>query len=225
MSIRQVPAERPGDADILASLQGLYPIPSGSIIELVPRQRVMDLIEKRQQTGEGDVGPLLKALEFDGEAAFRKGYSQMSSCKLNLRTSTIFMLLRAMSETGESRNEVLRRILAPRWRRPWTGTADSVDEGKAYLLRYSLNNWIGMHRSTGDFVEPGDERCGDGDAGLSHLTCMEGEGLPPELNKTSRYFLKNLFRLNNLHGENEFSPSSGGGGGLLGGDLPGPGHL
>jgi hypothetical protein len=204
MSIRQVPAERPGDADILASLQGLYPVPSGSIIELVPRHRVMDLISELHQTGEGDVGPLLKALEFDGEAAFRNGYSQMSSCKLSFRTSTIFMMLRAMSETGESRSEVLRRALVPAVEEALERIVDSMDEGRAHLLRYSLDNWKGLRRSTGDLIEPGDERCGDGGAGLSHRTCMEGESLPPELNKTSRYFLKNLFRLNNLHDENDF---------------------
>jgi hypothetical protein len=33
---------------------------------------------------------------------------------------------------------------------------------------------------------------------------MDNERLPPDLKKYSRYFLKNLFRLNNIHGRNEF---------------------
>ena len=69
MSIRRVPADRPGDAEMLASLQGLYPVRSGDVIELVPRGQVMDLIEERRRTGEGDVDTLIKVLEFDGEVA------------------------------------------------------------------------------------------------------------------------------------------------------------
>ncbi len=204
MSIRQVPADRPGDAEILASLQGFCPVPSGSIIELLPRRRVMDLVEKRRRSGEGDVEVLLKALDFDGEAVFQKGYSLISSCRLSLRTSTIFMLLRAMSESGESRNDVLRRVLVPAVEEALERTVDSMDEGKSRLLRYSLDNWKGLRRSTGDLVEPGDERCGEGVSGITHRRCLGSEDLPPELSKTSRYFLKNLFRLNNLHGDNEF---------------------
>lgn len=204
MSIRQVPADRPGDAEILASLQGFCPVPSGSIIELLPRRRVMDLVEERRRSGEGDVEVLLKALDFDGEAVFQKGYSLISSCRLSLRTSTIFMLLRAMSESGESRNDVLRRVLVPAVEEALERTVDSMDEGKSRLLRYSLDNWKGLRRSTGDLVEPGDERCGEGVSGITHRRCLGSEDLPPELSKTSRYFLKNLFRLNNLHGDNEF---------------------
>ncbi len=204
MSIRRVPADRPGDAEMLASLQGLYPVRSGDVIELVPRGRVMDLIDERRRTGEGDVDTLIKVLEFDGEAVFRKGYSQMSSCKLSLRTSTIFMLLRALTESGESRNEVLRRVLAPVVEGALDQTVDSVDESRSNLLRFSLDNWKGLRRSMGEIIEAGDERCKDDVSGLTHRICLATEDLPPELRKTSRYFLKNLFRMNNLHGENEF---------------------
>lgn len=204
MSIRQVPATRQGDAEILASLQNLHPVPSGDMIDLLPRRQIIGLIEEYCQFGEGDAGYLSKALEFDGEAAFRKSYSQVASCRLRLRTSTIFLLLRAMSQRGESRNEVLRRLLAPAVEEALGRIADSVDEEKARLLQYSLNNWLGLHRDAGVNGEPGDGRSYGGDAELTHCTRLESDALPPELRKTSRYFLKNLFRMNNLHGENEF---------------------
>ncbi len=197
MTIRRVPADRPGDAEILASLQGLHPVPSPDAIDLLPRRRVIGMVEERCSIGEGGSAPLRKALEFDGESVFRRAYSQVSSCRLTLRTSTLFQLLGSMSGGRESVGDHLPRLLAPVVEE--TLERLDVDDEKRRLLRYSLDNWL--RPRSGTAAGPGTDACTEG---AQYRTSMSGGSLPEELSKTSRYFLKNLFRLNNLHGDNEF---------------------
>lgn len=206
MSFRQVPIQRAADADILASLQGLYPVSCGDTVRLLSRKRIMDLIEEsRHGEGPGDTSRLLKALEFNGEAAFRSSFSQMASRSVALRTSTMFRMLEVMSETGESRDDIMRRLLAPVISDLLEDLSEDMDGEKGELLRLSLEDWK-------------NKRIGQGEVDADDLAgSFEGIPSPPvlrtrlgrddvsgELMKSSRYFLKNLFRLNNIHGMNEF---------------------
>ena len=60
MTFREVPTERPIDAAILASLQGLVPVGSGDTIRLMPKQEVMDRLEELRQAGEGGADRLVR---------------------------------------------------------------------------------------------------------------------------------------------------------------------
>jgi hypothetical protein len=206
MSFREVPAAARADAEILAAIQQLIPVPSGEEIRLMPRQAVMDLMEELRQVGKDErVRSLLSALEFDGDAVFQNSYSQIASRSLRLDTSTVYQLLREMARTRESRNDILRRLLAPVAEDALDRLVDNVDDEKARLLRYSLENWAGTKRAGLEEVDPDDLSGGEGTVGQPvSRTRLDYERLSPELQKYSRYFLKNLFRLNNIHGHNQF---------------------
>lgn len=206
MSFREVSIQRAADADILASLQGLYPVSCGDSIRLLSRKRIMGLIEEGRHGGSpGDVSHLLKALEFNGEAVFRNSFSQMASRSVALRTSTMFRMLEVMSRTGESRDDLMRRLLAPLISDLLEDLAEDIDEEKRELLQLSLEDWKSK-RIGQDEVEA-DDLAGsfEGIPSPPVLRIRLGRNdLPGELMKSSRYFLKNLFRLNNVHGMNEF---------------------
>lgn len=204
MPYRQVPAERSIDADILAALHGLCPVRSDDAIELMPRQRVMDLIDEHRKAGKAEaVKTLLEAMGFDGEEVFRKSYSQMASCKLSVRTSTMYRLLERMSRTGESREDILRRLLTPAIDEVLAAVAETGDAGMVSLLRHTLDGWGRKQYGREDASKRDQGSCRESGGSMLH-TCLEGDSLPSDLNKTSRYFLKNLFRLNNLHDNDRF---------------------
>ncbi|MGE5379420.1 MAG: hypothetical protein ACM3L5_00935 [Candidatus Saccharibacteria bacterium] len=206
MSFREIPAAARADAEILAAIQQLVPVPSGDIVRLLPRQAAMDRMEELRQVGDEEgARVLLKALGFDGETVFRNSYSQMASRSLRLETSTVFLLLREMAGTRESRNDILRRLLAPVAEVGLGELSERIDAERARLLRYSLENWAGTRKAGPEEVDPDDLSGGEGMVGQPiSRTRLDHERLTPELKKYSRYFLKNLFRLNNIHGHNQF---------------------
>lgn len=206
MSFREVPVHQAADADILASVQGLFPVQCGDVIRLLPRRRVMDLIEEsRKAERYEDTTRLLRTLEFNGEAVFRKCFSQMTSRSVPLRTSTLCRMLEVMAETGESRDDLMRRLLSPMVAEVLDDVACSMDEEKARLLRSSLDDW--RRKRAGEDEVESDDLGGSSEGAISPPVLrvrLEKEGISPDLRKYSRYFLKNLFRLNNIHGKNEF---------------------
>lgn len=205
MSFSEVPVPQAADAEILASLQGLLPVRSGEIIRLLPRKTVIDLIEESRQSGDRErTSSLLEALEFDGEAVFRRSFSQIASRSAVLRTSTLARMLEVMAETAESRDDLMRRLLAPVIDGALENAADSIDEEKMELLQLSLDDW--KKRAGQDEVDADDVAgAREGSPSPPVLRVRLGSGAVPEdLLKYSRYFLKNLFRLNNIHGNNEF---------------------
>lgn len=205
MPHRLYPAERKVDAEIVAALQGLYPVRCGDLIELLPRQKVLDLIEERDGAGDVEAAEeLSRALAFDGDSAFQRSYSQMTSCRLIVRTSTLFRLMEISTRSDEGRDDILRRQLAFAIDKALEDVTKHGSEEKVGLVHRSLSEWRSLrpHRQEGAGSEEGDH--GRSGTGRTLYTCLEGDSLPPELVKTSRYFLKNLFRLNNLHGNNEF---------------------
>jgi hypothetical protein len=205
MPHRLYPAERKVDAEIVAALQGLYPVRCGDLIELLPRQKVLDLIEERDGAGDVEAAEeLSRALAFDGESAFQRSYSQMTSCRLIVRTSTLFRLMEISTRSDEGRDDILRRQLA-----------FAIDKALEDVTKHGSEEKVGLVTPFPERVEVlktsspgGGWQRGRGSRPVGHgqdpLHCLEGDSLPPELVKTSRYFLKNLFRLNNLHGNNEF---------------------
>lgn len=205
MSFREMPAQKAADAEILASIQGLIPVRSGEGFLLLPRKRVMDLIEESREAGRfEETSRLLKALEFNGEAAFRRSFSQMTSRSVALPTATLYRMLEAMAETGESRDDLMRRLLAPAVSEALDEASGAMDEEKARLLKLSLEDWI--KKRTGEEVESDDlGGAVEGTIPAPVLRLRLGsKELSEDLRKYSRYFLKNIFRLNNIHGRYEF---------------------
>lgn len=201
-----MPVHQAADADILASVQGLFPVRCGNVIRLLPRRRVMDLIEESRTAGrDAETSRLLRTLEFDGEAVFRRSFSQMASRKVALRTSTLCQMLEVMAGTGESRNELMRRLLSPLVAEALDEAAPSMDEERARLLRLSLDDW--RRKRTGEDEVESDDLGGSSEGMISPPVLrvrLGNDRISADLKKYSRYFLKNLFRLNNIHGNNEF---------------------
>lgn len=206
MPFREMPAGERANADILAALLDLVPVRSGEIIRLMGRHEVMDLIEELRIAGDDkEAYRLLADLEFDGEAVFRKCFSQMASRSVRVRTSTLYRMLEAMVRTHESRNDLLRRVLAPVTGEALDEIAGNADENKIRLLRFSLDGWVKTQRTGPEEIDSNDVGGSEGAASRPVLRSrMENDDLPADLRKYARYFLKNLFRLNNIHGRNEF---------------------
>ncbi len=206
MPFRELPAGERADAEILAALLDLVPVRSGEVIRLMARHEVMDLIEELRIAGEEkEAYRRLADLEFDGEAIFRKCFSQMASRSVRVRTSTLYRMLEAMTRTNESRNDLLRRVLAPVTGKALDDIAGSVDENKMRLLRISLDGWTRTRVTGPEEIDSDDVGGSEGAASRPVLRSrMENDDLPADLRKYARYFLKNLFRLNNIHDRNEF---------------------
>jgi hypothetical protein len=206
MPYRELPAGERADAEILAALLDLIPVRVGEVIQLMARQEIMDRIEELRVAGD-DEGAyrLLADLEFNGETTFKKSFSQMASRSVRVRTSTLYRMLEAMARTNESRADLLRRLLAPVTEEALEEIAGNVDENKMRLLRFSLEGWTGTRRTGPEEVDSDDVGGSEGAASRPVLrTRIESDALPADLVKYARYFLKNLFRLNNIHGRNEF---------------------
>jgi hypothetical protein len=206
MSFREMPAGERTDAEILAAILGLIPVRSGEMIRLMPRQGIMDRIEELRIAGDEDEAyRLLADLEFDGEAVFKNCFSQMASRSVRVRTSTLYRMLEVMAGTKESRNDLLQRLLAPLAAEALDEIAESADERKIGLLRFSLDGWAKARRTGPEEIYSDDVGGNEGAASRPVLrTRLENGDLPEDLRKYARYFLKNLFRLNNIHGRNEF---------------------
>jgi hypothetical protein len=193
--INEVPSALVGDAEVLAAVQGLVPVRSGEVIRLLPRKKVISLVEERREAGD-DSSELLAALEFNGEAAFRQSFSQLASATLRASTSTIYLMLLEMSARSESRDALVRQLLARPVEEMIRELALHGDEEKVRLLRLSLDDWAGGRESDDE---------ADVTGGTPSLRVSESaDEIPSDLRKYSRYFLKNLFRLNNIHGSYEF---------------------
>ncbi len=206
MPFRDMPAGEWADAEILAALLDLIPVRSKEVIRLLSRQEVMDRIEELRTAGDGEEAyRLLGDLEFNGEAVFKKCFSQMASRSVRVRTATLYRILEALAKTNESRSDLLRRLLAPVVREALDDIAENADENKIRILRFSLDGWTGTRRTGPEEIDSDDVGGSEGAASRPVLrTRIENEGLPSDLRKYARYFLKNLFRLNNIHGRNEF---------------------
>lgn len=206
MSVQEVLEGRASDAGIVAALLGLVPVRSAGRVELLSRQEVEERAEEfRSRDEEAGAKELLSALDFDGEAVFRRIFSQMGSRSVRVRTSTLYRMLDNMAATGESRDGLVRRVLGPVIGKKIDVISDQLDEGKRDMLRYSLDEWSGAKRAGLEEACPLDFHIGAAEPSRPALrTTLGKEKVPEEVRKYSRYFFKNLFRLNNLHGDNEF---------------------
>lgn len=205
MSFREVPADQRQDAEVLAALLGLVPTREGDRILLLSRTEIMEKVEELRRAGEDEGAySLLHDLEFDAPAAFQSLYTQVASKSVRLQTATLFRLLKGMSETGESRGDIMRRLLYPYVIEALSDVEDRVSEEHMDMLRFSLDRW----RSGGRASSEEDELEAPAQKGPGPLPALRmrlgNDRLRPDLRKFSRYFLKNLFRLNNIHGSNEF---------------------
>jgi len=204
MNFREVPADQRVDAEMLAALLELVPVRDGDRYRLLPRREVIDLVEQMRQVGDRERAfELLAALEFDPERAFRDLYPQVASKSVRVRTSTLFRMLQEASRTGESRSDLMRRLLRPAVEAAFEELKDRIPDEREDLVRFSLDEWKGAPRPAVEELEARDVQ--EGEVALPAIRFRLGpQELPPDLRKYSRYFLKNLFRLNNVHGDNRF---------------------
>jgi len=161
-------------------------------------------VEELREIGDREKAiELARAMEFNAEAAFREVYSQVASKSVRVKTSTMFRMLREAADTGEDRGDVMRRVLRPEMEELIDQLGGRIDDDKEDMVRYSLKEWKGHEQQDVADLEANDFQ--EGDCPLPAMKRrFRPEELPADLRKYSRYFLKNLFRLNNIHGDNEF---------------------
>ncbi|WP_019177655.1 hypothetical protein [Methanomassiliicoccus luminyensis] len=205
MTVRKVPEGREADAGILAAMLDLVPVRSGGRFELLSRREVERRAEAFRSRGEGGrADALLGSLDFDGDAIFRRTFSQMASMVVRVRTSTLHRMLKSGAGAGEGRDGVMRRALAPAIGRQLDTISGQLGGERSDMLRYSLDQWAGTKSALKearplDFLMGGEEP-----ARPALRTALADDRVPEDVRKYSRYFFKNLFRLNNIHGDNAF---------------------
>ncbi len=203
MNVREVPADQRVDAEILAALLDLIPVLEGGRYLLMGRGAVINKVEEAHHLRDRDKGiEMAKAMEFNAEAVFKERYTQVASKVLKIKSSTLFRMLEEAFVTGEGRDELMRRLLRPSVENAIDELASRLSEESEEMLRYSLEEW----RSGGQQVREIDaEDLQEGELAVPVLRKrIPPQELPADLRKYSRYFLKNLFRLNNIHGDYEF---------------------
>ena len=203
MIIREVPADQRVDAEILAALLDLIPVLDGDRYQLLGRGAVINKVEEARHLRDRDRGiELAKAMEFNAEAVFQERYTQMASKVLRIKASTLYRMLEEASVTGEGRDELMRRLLRPSVEGAIDELADRLSDENEDLLRFSLEEWRGGTQRVRE-IEADDLH--EGELALPVLRKrIAPQELPDDLRKYSRYFLKNLFRLNNIHDDREF---------------------
>ncbi|NLI74690.1 MAG: hypothetical protein GX369_08005 [Euryarchaeota archaeon] len=203
MIIREVPADQKIDAEILAALLDLIPVLDGDRYLLMGRGAVINRVEEARHFRDRDRGiELAKAMEFNAETVFRERYTQVASRTLDINTSTLFRVLEEASSTGESRDELMRRLLRPSVDQAINDLSNRLSEENEDLLRFSLEKWCASKQQMKEF----DSRdLQEGDVAIPVLNHrISHDEMPDDLHKYSRYFLKNLFRLNNIYRNYEF---------------------
>jgi len=204
MRIREVPADQRIDAEILAALLDLIPVLDGDRYVLMGRRDVIDKVEEARHLRDRDRGiELARAMEFNAESVFRERYTQMASKTVAVRTSTLFRILIEASATGESRDDMMRRLFRPTVEKVIDELAACMSDESEDMLRYSLEEWKGSREPRVKEMDADDLQ--EGEVVLPVLRHrIPPKDLPADLRKYSRYFLKNLFRLNNIYGQYEF---------------------
>lgn len=204
MEFREIPADQRTDAEVLAALLDLIPVRDGDRYLLLPRREVIDKVEEMRQVGDRKRAfELLAALEFDAEAVFRNVYTQVASKTVRVETSTLFLMLQEAAVTGESRSDLMRRLLHPWVEKAFEELKDRIPDENEDMVHYSLEGWRGPQRPNSEEQDAQDLQAGDQPLPVIRLR-PRPDDLPADLRKYARYFLKNLFRLNNIHGNNEF---------------------
>lgn len=203
MNIREVPADQRVDAEILAALLDLIPVLEGDRYLLMGRGAVINKVEEARHLRDRERGiELAKAMEFNAEAVFRERYTQVASKVLSVRASTLFRMLEEASVTGESRDQLMRRLLRPSVESAIDELSGRLSEESEDMLRFSLEEWRDGGRQMRE-IEAEDLQ--EGELAVPVLRKrIPTQELPADLRKYSRYFLKNLFRLNNTYGHHEF---------------------
>lgn len=204
MNLREIPASQRSNAEVLAALLELVPVREGDRFLLLPRREVIDLVEEMRQAGDRERAfELLAALEFDPEKVFRELYSQVASRSVRVQTSTLFTMLQEAARTGENRSDLMRRLLRPRVEAAFEELRARIPDEREDMVRYSLEGWTEAAPPAVEELEARDVQ--EGEVALPAIRFRLGpKELPEDLRKYSRYFLKNLFRLNNIYGDDRF---------------------
>ena len=204
MIIREVPGDQQVDAEILAALLDLIPVRDGDRYLLLGRREVIDQVEQARHLGNREKGiELARAMEFNGEAVFGERYTQMASKTVSVRTATLFRMLQEASVTGESREDMMRRLFRPSVENIIDELTGRLNDENEDMIRYSLKEWRNDSGPQMKEVDIDDIRDEETPVPVLRHNILPPD-LPADLRKYSRYFLKNLFRLNNIHDGHEF---------------------
>ncbi len=185
MKIKEFSPDRRDDAEIFAAILGL-----------VPHQEE-DKIILRKRRAEDD---------FDAERVFRSSYSRMMSKSFRMRSSTLYRILQQAARTIETRNEILRRLLMPAIREEIDSSRDAGNREKMELVLYALDKWGEEAHDRLEEIDAGLIKEGYKESLCQPLVCthLDGSRLPPDLRESSHSFLRELFRLNNIHNGDQF---------------------
>ena len=206
MNLRELPCNLDDDPYDLAAVMGMLPVRSGQSIILMSKEYVLALLEAPPK-GRNDISPedLRASLHFDADLVFDRNYTQIASKTMQLRTTTSFLILQEMSRTKEGINQIMQRLLSPYVYRAFESLNVDVDSRKRDMLTRSFDEWD-SHK------DPMDEFHGELDICTSkgqerrptiHIEVPE-EDIPIDLKDYIRYFLKDLFRLNNVYDGDNF---------------------
>ena len=116
------------------------------------------------------------------------------------------MMLSEEGEMKEGRGEALLRLLVPVIRSSIEQNTKDIDRDRADLALSSLDDIASMKhprsQETGMLENTQTFYVRSSLPVIHHRA--DGDRLPADMRKYARYFLKNMFRLNNIHGDNEF---------------------
>ncbi|NLK25993.1 MAG: hypothetical protein GX307_05405 [Euryarchaeota archaeon] len=204
MNLREIPVHQRADAEVLAALLGLIPVRDDEHYTLLPRREVIDLVEDMRLAGEREKAfELLAALEFDDETVFREHCTRVASKNVSVKTATLFRMLQEASITGEGRSAMMCRLLRPWVQKAFDEMKEQLPDEREEIVSYSLERWGEVKRPEADERDLLDVESKEHPIPVMRFRYKSNE-LPEDLRKYSRYFLKNLFRLNNIYGGNEF---------------------
>ncbi len=185
MKIVEFSPNRRDDAEIFASIQGLVP----------HHHKDKTVLEER-----------VKEDEFNEEEVFKSSYSRMVSKSFRIRSTTLYKILQQSARTLETRNEILRRLLIPSIRKEIDSTRDMADKEKMELVLYALEEWGEEAHDRFEEIDAGLIKNGYRESLCQPLVCthVHGNRLPEDLRGSAHSFLRDLFRLNNIHGDQFF---------------------
>lgn len=161
-----------------------------AILDCVPVNADDESIEFLKKEAAGNT-------EFDGERLFKSTFSQMTSSKIKMRTSTAYKLMNLMSASGESKNSIIRKMFSPAIENKIETYSPMISPNKLEILKFVLDEWT-KTASNADSDYPEACRAKVVSMPVMKIT-LDEDNVPEECIIGAREFIKCLFQLNNLN--------------------------
>ncbi len=165
------------DSEILAAMLDYIPVDTEDGVELL----------KKEAAGN---------VEFNGEKLFKSTFSQMTSSKIRMRTSTAYKMMNLMSDNGESKNSIIRKMFSPAIESKIESYSPMISPDKLEIIRFVLNEWT-KTASNADSDYPEACRAKIVSMPVMKIT-LDEDNVSKEYIISAREFIKCLFQLNNI---------------------------